>query len=262
MWGVKRGAIRGGSESGTEEDDESSDEEGGSDQETGSKDANPFSTIALDDEVSLWVALMQACNTWLMRSEKSRLKLLQEATVEFFLPRVQLDALVRLNLGAVHLPRLLPPDVRGELPDEEEALVLSRDSLSGNMTARPAPASAKKNKLQATSLKTGEYTRAILTLWDILARTVSPLFSVWGSRYVVGFMEYMDKGYMWSSYLAAEISVRVEIGKLMRKESRRLVVKKMPTTLLSDWRATMLQVLTVKLAKSALPRAGAGKKQE
>ena len=129
--------------------------------------------------------------------ETKRRRMLRESVPLLNLSKDALRNLVEFWWSGVSLSRFLPAG--GARLEEAVQLPLVWDQVEQRHYAQATPTVTQKEE----HLQPGEWVRAVLTMGDMYARAVDPLFSTFASRYTVFVLSYFDAGYSWKEVVAA-----------------------------------------------------------
>ena len=109
---------------------------------------------------------------------------------------------------------------------------------------------ARHTHITGMALRAPEWSRGLARFVDAHAQVISPLFGMWGMRYMSTVLEFCDSGASWPAILKAESTARAEVGKMLRNFGNRGGGKQW-----RSWRTTVDQKMVHGLAIYSGPAA-------
>lgn len=161
------------------------------------------------NENDLWGQVLRSVSSFRALSKKERMSRFREAFNEFSLSDKYLGYLADFYWGSISLTKFLPSSLRGapEEEGEEAEIRVMPDGRAKVVTRR-----SKSAQIGWLDLRAPEWQRAILTFFIAHGKVVSPVFALWGMRYITWFLEFMDEGYSWVALLKGEHAARRSLG--------------------------------------------------
>ena len=245
-----RGSNRAGGSGGNYE----SDEEAASLAAAWETDGGSEIMLHYEDDDQLWLKICEDARLFLSKPLEARKTAFAEALSPFSVSKDALTYLAKLWWGSVSLAKFLPASMRGHAEADN---MLTGFEVGDDGRIFAVERKAKHTHITGLALRAPEWSRGIARFVDAHAQVISPLFGVWGMRYISTILEFCDSGASWPAILKAESTARAEVGKMLRNFGTRGGGKQW-----RSWRTTVDQKMVHGLAIHSGPAARTAKGDE